>query len=56
MQVPLVRSFDLSTKKGKEAWVEPIVEGGSHHFEIRAKTNGDVRHDLAGTVNRSGGL
>jgi putative DNA methylase len=25
-QMPLVRSFQLSTKKGKEAWVEPIVE------------------------------
>lgn len=25
-QMPLVRSFALSTKKGKEAWVEPIVE------------------------------
>jgi putative DNA methylase len=24
-QMPLVRSFQLSTKKGKEAWVEPIV-------------------------------
>jgi adenine-specific DNA methylase/very-short-patch-repair endonuclease len=25
-QMPLVRSFQLSTKKGKEAWVEPVVE------------------------------
>ena len=25
-QMPLVRSFWLSTKKGKEAWVEPIVD------------------------------
>ncbi|MFM7787725.1 MAG: DNA adenine methylase, partial [Microcystis panniformis] len=25
-QMPLVRSFQLSTKKGKEAWVEPFVE------------------------------
>ena len=56
VQVPLVRSFDLSTKKGKEAWAEPIVEGGGYHFEIRTKANGDVRHDLTGTVNRSGGL
>ena len=27
VHVPLVRSFDLSTKKGKEVWVEPVVEG-----------------------------
>ncbi|BDI18748.1 hypothetical protein ANSO36C_45500 [Nostoc cf. commune SO-36] len=25
-KIPLVRSFVLSTKKGKEAWVEPIVD------------------------------
>ncbi len=24
-QMPLVRSFQLSTKKGKEAWVEPVI-------------------------------
>jgi hypothetical protein len=24
--MPLVRSFQLSTKKGKEAWVEPVIE------------------------------
>ena len=28
-QMPLVRSFALSTKKGKEAWVEPVVTPGS---------------------------
>jgi putative DNA methylase len=26
-RMPLVRSFQLSTKKGKEAWVEPVVVG-----------------------------
>jgi putative DNA methylase len=25
-QMPLVRSFTLSTKKGREAWVEPVIE------------------------------
>jgi putative DNA methylase len=54
--VPLVRSFDLSTKKGKETWVEPVIEGKSYQFEIRSKANGDVRHDIEGTVNRSGGI
>lgn len=29
-QMPLVRSFQLSTKKGKEAWVEPVIEYHSH--------------------------
>ena len=25
-QMPLVKSFELSTKKGKEAWVEPVID------------------------------
>ncbi len=35
--VPLVSSFVLSTKKGKETWVEPIVDRQTmmYHFEIR---------------------
>ena len=35
--VPLVRSFWLSKKKGKEAWVEPVVdrESNTYRFEIR---------------------
>jgi putative DNA methylase len=33
-QVPLVSSFWLSTKPGKEAWVEPVVEGKSYRFEV----------------------
>jgi putative DNA methylase len=28
--MPLVQSFQLSTKKGKEAWVEPVVEHHPH--------------------------
>lgn len=45
----LARSFDLSTKKGKEWHVEPICEGGSVRFEV---TPGKAAHD--GTVNRRG--
>lgn len=33
--VPLVASFVLSTKAGKEAYVEPIVEGESYRFTVR---------------------
>lgn len=35
-EMPLVRSFALSTKKGKETWVEPIIEPGAKRvrFEI----------------------
>lgn len=35
VEVPLVSNFVLSSKKGKEAWVEPVVEGETYRFEIR---------------------
>jgi putative DNA methylase len=37
--MPLVRSFALSTKKGKQAWVEPIIEG---HRRESAQMNADI--------------
>lgn len=39
-QMPLVRSFALSTKQGKEAWVEPIVDRQRRtvRFAVRAGT------------------
>ena len=36
--VPLVSSFMLSTKEGKKAWVEPVIDGeapGGWRFEVR---------------------
>lgn len=35
VDVPLASSFILSTKAGKEAWVEPVVEGDGYRFEVR---------------------
>lgn len=35
VEVPLASTFLLGTKAGKEAWVEPIVEGNSYRFEVR---------------------
>ncbi|QTN34152.1 DUF1156 domain-containing protein [Akkermansiaceae bacterium] len=35
--VPLVSSFWLCKKKGKEAYVEPVVENGDYRFEIRVR-------------------
>src|SRR5262249_10763226 len=34
--VPLVSSFVLAAKPGKEAYVDPIVEAGGYRFEVRA--------------------
>ena len=47
-QMPLVRSFWLCTKKGKEAWVEPIVDSETRtvRFEVRSGTppqHGQIR-------------
>ena len=52
--VPLVRSFWLSTKAGKKAWVEPVVDQSAmtYRFEVRTG-NGEPR---AGTVSRNGGV
>jgi putative DNA methylase len=35
VDVPLVSSFMLSTKAGKEAYVEPVIEKGGYRFTIR---------------------
>ena len=45
----LVRSFDLSKKKGKEWHVEPICEGGEVRFEVAPG-----KATQGGTVNRRG--
>ncbi len=51
--VPLVRSFWLSTKVGKKAWVEPVVDQSTmtYRFEVR-NGNGEPRD---GTVKRAVG-
>lgn len=49
---PLVRSFMLSKKQGRETWVDPTTEGAGHEvkFEIR---HGKIPR-VSGTVGRSG--
>jgi putative DNA methylase len=37
-EMPLVRRFMLSTKKGKERFAQPLVEGRSVQFEVRQGT------------------
>lgn len=38
VDVPLASSFVLSSKKGKEAWVQPVVKGEQYRFEILVGT------------------
>lgn len=49
--MPLVRSFWLGKKKGKETWVKPVVEGTTIRYEIGRGPQGP---DSEGTVSRSG--
>jgi putative DNA methylase len=51
-EMPLVRSFELSKKKGKEAWIKPVISADkkSVQFEVR-QGKGNVPE---GTVNRNG--
>ena len=38
VDVPLATTFMLSTKKGKEAWVEPVIEAGGYRFTVKVGT------------------
>lgn len=53
VKVPLVKSFRISTKKGKEAWVKPIIEDGKYRFEVGV---GKCDLELESTVTRGGGV
>jgi len=37
VEVPLASTFWLSTKPGKEAYIEPIIEGGAYKFSVRVE-------------------
>ena len=49
VEVPLTSTFLLSTKKGKEAWVEPVLKGRDYRFEVRVGHPPDVEATKAGT-------
>ena len=49
IDVPLVSTFMLSTKEGKEAYVEPVIEGGSYRFTVKIGKPKDVEGAKNGT-------
>jgi putative DNA methylase len=55
-QMPLVKSFELSTKKGKEAWVEPIIDNSLTPPEIKFEVKTGIGTAREGTVERKGGI
>ncbi len=50
--VPLVRSFWLSTKAGKKAWVEPVVDQSAMTYRFEVRTGSGEATE--GTVGRRG--
>lgn len=54
-KMPLVSSFWLGKKKGKESWVRPMADTESKvvHFEIG---HGAIGPEVGGTVGRSGAI
>jgi adenine-specific DNA methylase len=49
VDVPLASTFMLSTKAGKEAYVEPVVEGGSYRFTVKVGKPKDAEAAKNGT-------
>ncbi len=44
-EVPLVSTFILSSKTGKEAYVDPVVEGDSYRFSVKVGASPDTAKD-----------
>jgi putative DNA methylase len=49
VEVPLASTFVLSTKAGREAYVEPVVEDGSYRFTVRVGKPKDAEAAKNGT-------
>jgi putative DNA methylase len=49
VDVPLASTFMLSTKKGKEAYVQPVIEGDGYRFEVKVGKPEDTEEAKKGT-------
>jgi putative DNA methylase len=49
VDVPLASTFMLSAKDGKEAYVEPVIEGDRYHFTVKVGKPKDVQGAENGT-------
>jgi putative DNA methylase len=49
VDVPLASTFMLSTKAGKEAYVEPVIEGGGYRFTVKVGKPRDADAAKSGT-------
>jgi putative DNA methylase len=57
VDVPLVSTFMLSTKSGKEVYVEPLIEHGSYRFRVKVGKPKDLEATSKGTnAGKRGGF
>ena len=49
VDVPLASTFMLSTKAGKEAYVEPVIENGGYRFTVKVGKPKDAEAAASGT-------
>lgn len=49
VDVPLASTFMLSTKAGKQAYVEPMIEGGGYRFTVKAGEPKNAEKAMSGT-------
>jgi putative DNA methylase len=55
VDVPLASTFMLSTKAGREAYVEPVIQDGSYTFTVRVGRPRDPERTRRGTKSGSSG-
>ncbi len=55
VDVPLASTFMLSTKPGKEAYVEPVIENGGYRFTVKIGKPKDAEGAKRGTKSGSSG-
>ncbi|CAG1003410.1 hypothetical protein MTYP_03090 [Methylophilaceae bacterium] len=55
IDVPLVSTFHLATKVGKEAHIEPVIEKGGYHFAVKLGRPVDEVRAKNGTKSGSSG-
>ena len=56
VDVPLASSFVLSTKSGKEAYIEPVIERGGYRFTVKAGLHRRSRPIMAPNTGGSGSI
>ena len=54
VDVPLASTFVLSSKAGKETYVQPVVDGDRYHFEVRTGTPPEGKENGTTAGKRAG--